>query len=146
MSSEDKNIIDIYRRHAGSWAKLRGQHLAEKAWLDKFLELLPDEPSVLDMGCGFGEPIGRYLLEKGSAVTGIDASPELIQIARERVAEATWIVSDMRVLRLDTKFDGILAWNSTFHLTPNDQRQMFPVFRQHAAKGAAQHVTNQCID
>ena len=142
MSSEDKEIIAIYRRHAGAWAKLRGQNPLEQKWLDKFLELLPLEPSVLDIGCGGGEPIGRYLLEKGGAVTGIDASPELIKIARERVAEATWIVFDMRTLKLDLKFDGILAWNSFFHLTPDDQRQMFPVFQQHAARGAALMFTS----
>ncbi|MEM9439177.1 MAG: class I SAM-dependent methyltransferase [Pseudomonadota bacterium] len=142
MTSEDKNIIEIYRRHADAWVKLRGQHLLEKKWLDKFLELLPNASSVLDIGCGFGEPIGRYLFENGSAVTGIDASPELIQVAKERVAKATWIVSDMRALRLADKFDGLLAWNSTFHLTPNDQRQMFPIFQEHAAKGAALMFTS----
>ena len=39
----------------------------------------------------------------------------------------------MRELALGRKFSGILAWDSFFHLRHDDQRRMFPVFRQHAA-------------
>ena len=42
----------------------------------------------------------------------------------------------MRTLSLELQFDGILAWNSFFHLKPDDQRRMFPVFQRHAAPGA----------
>jgi hypothetical protein len=38
----------------------------------------------------------------------------------------------MRSLALDRRFHGILAWDSFFHLKPDDQRTMFPVFRAHA--------------
>jgi hypothetical protein len=43
----------------------------------------------------------------------------------------------MRTLSLDRRFDGILAWDSFFHLRQDDQRAMFPVFRRHAATNAA---------
>ena len=42
----------------------------------------------------------------------------------------------MRALSLGRSFDGILAWDSFFHLKPDDQRQMFAVFPAHAG-GAA---------
>jgi hypothetical protein len=42
----------------------------------------------------------------------------------------------MRTLSLGRQYTGILAWNSFFHLKPDDQRSMFPVFQQHAAPGA----------
>ena len=48
----------------------------------------------------------------------------------------------MRNLRLGTEFNGILAWDSTFHLTHDDQRKMFPVFEAHAASGAALMFTS----
>ena len=37
----------------------------------------------------------------------------------------------MRSLRLGRRFDGVLAWDSFFHLKPNDQRNMFDVFAKH---------------
>jgi hypothetical protein len=43
------------------------------------------------------------------------------------------IVADMRSLALDTRFDGILARDSYFFLTPDDQRRMSDVFARHAA-------------
>ena len=43
----------------------------------------------------------------------------------------------MRTLSLDRRFDGILAWDSFFHLCPEDQRRMFPIFRGHAGTKAA---------
>ena len=42
----------------------------------------------------------------------------------------------MRSLSLNRRFDGILAWDSFFHLTPRDQRRMFNVFAEHSAPGA----------
>ncbi len=42
----------------------------------------------------------------------------------------------MRTLTLKHRFDGILAWDSFFHLDPDNQRQMFAVFAEHAAPGA----------
>ncbi len=42
----------------------------------------------------------------------------------------------MRWLQLPRKFDGILAWDSFFHLMPDDQRRMFDVFALHAAPSA----------
>jgi hypothetical protein len=43
----------------------------------------------------------------------------------------------MRDLALGRRFDGLIAWDSFFHLRHDDQRLMFPLFRQHAAEGAA---------
>ena len=57
-------------------------------------------------------------------------------MASALVPGSSWMVADMRGLNLDCRFDGIVAWNSFFHLTPNEQRAMFPVFRRHARPGA----------
>ena len=42
----------------------------------------------------------------------------------------------MRQLSLGRRFDGILAWDSFFHLNHGDQRRMFPIFADHATAGA----------
>jgi hypothetical protein len=43
----------------------------------------------------------------------------------------------MRALALGRTFHGLLAWDSLFHLTHEDQRRMFPIFKRHAAPGTA---------
>lgn len=137
MASEADRIVSLYERHAADWDKDRGSYLFEKAWLDRLLALLPPRASIVDIGCGSGQPIGRYLMEKGCNITGVDSSPSLLAICKDRFPGQEWIVADMRKLSLDRRFDGILAWDSFFHLCPEDQRGMFPIFRAHAAPRAA---------
>lgn len=142
MSRDADAIIPLYRRHAQAWARMRGTALTEAVWLDRFVSLMPDRRRVLDVGCGHGQPIGAYLISQACDYTGLDASPELIDLARAGWPDAAWHVGDMRCMDLAGRYDGILAWHSFFHLRPVDQRAMFGVFQQHAAPGAALMFTS----
>jgi 2-polyprenyl-3-methyl-5-hydroxy-6-metoxy-1,4-benzoquinol methylase len=141
-----ERIIALYERHADAWDSQRSRTLFEKAWLDRFADLLPVNGSVLDIGCGMGEPIAGYLSERGFRITGVDSSPGMISTARERMPTASWHVADMRSLALDRRFDGILAWDSFFHLTRDDQRAMFRTFEAHAAPTCALMFTSGPAD
>ena len=92
------------------------------------IEALPPGAATLDLGCGTGDPILRYLLERGCAVTGVDASPAMLAIARTRFPDTCLIESDMRTLAPGQCFDAVIAWHSLFHLPPADQRAMFATF------------------
>lgn len=135
--AEDDNIIGLYERHAQAFDQLRGKNLFEKPWLDRFAALLPPNGTILDLGCGSGEPIAGHFIARGFRLTGVDSSPSLIELARQRFPDQQWIVRDMRRLPPGRTFNGIIAWHSFFHLSPADQRAMFPVFAYLAAPGAA---------
>lgn len=137
MSNASRDVIGLYTEHGADFDKERGRSLAEKPWLDRFASLLPGGGSILDIGCGSGEPIAGYFIANGYDVTGIDASLPLIELCRNRFPENLWAVADMRELALGRRFDGLIAWHSFFHLKPEDQRLMFGIFRQHANDGAA---------
>lgn len=130
-------IIDLYQRHAAAWDAARGRGLFEQAWLDRLLGLLPPGGRVLDIGCGAGEPIAKYVIDRGFALTGVDSAPAMIERCVMRFPEAAFHVADMRTLALGETFDGLIAWDSFFHLTRDAQRAMFAVFEAHAAPGAA---------
>src|SRR5580704_16063202 len=66
----------------------------------------------------------------------VDSSPTLISLCRARMPDQEWIVGDMRLLSLGRRFDGILAWDSFFHLRHKDQETMFLIFAAHAAPAA----------
>src|SRR5690606_15280744 len=95
-----QNIIEIYKKHARTWAELRGQFLYEKAWLDHFLSLLPDHSTILDLGCGPAKPIAAYLIAQGHSVVGVDSSEVMIEMAQENFPEQSWIQVDMRHMYL----------------------------------------------
>lgn len=139
-----EQIIPHYQRHGAEWFALRRQGaFAERGWLDLFVEAMPHPAgSVLDLGCGGGDPVAAYLAQRGLEVTGIDTSSAMLEIARASLPSAEWIEADMRNLGLGHRFGGIIAWDSFFHLAPNDQRAMFAVFAEHSLPGAALMFTS----
>ncbi len=133
-----ERIVPLYEENAAAWDRMRGRDLFERPWLDRFLARIPAGGTILDIGCGMGEPIGRYLVERGYRVTGIDPAPSLIALCRARFPAEEWLVADVRTLALARRFDGLVAWhNAFFHLTPADQRSLFARLAAHAKPGAA---------
>jgi 2-polyprenyl-6-hydroxyphenyl methylase/3-demethylubiquinone-9 3-methyltransferase len=73
--------------------------------------------TALDVGCGAGllaEPLARL----GASVTGIDASPEVIKIAREHAAAAGLDIAYRNgdVQQLDGQFDLVTAMEVVEHV------------------------------
>jgi len=128
-------VGDFYEKNAAAFDRDRGRQLMERSYLDEVLARIdPDRRQILDLGCGAGEPIARYLIDADCRVTGVDASAPMIALAAERFPEMAWIVADMRTLALQERFSAIIAWDSFFHLRAQDQREMFPIFRNHVAQ------------
>lgn len=118
-------IADHYARHAHAFDAARSRTLIERAWLERFLRTLPRGGTILDLGCGGGEPIARFLIDHGTQLTGVDSSPGLIGLARTRFARQRWIEADMRSVNLDAAaYDGAIAWGCLFHLDHDDQVAM----------------------
>jgi trans-aconitate methyltransferase len=137
MQEPADRITDHYERHASAWdTDRRKARWDDKPWHDRFIAALASAANVLDLGCGSGSPVAQHMAERGLEVTGVDSSPTLISLCRERLPDHEWLVGDMRSLQLSRRFDGILAWDSFFHLRPDDQRRMFNVFARHATPSA----------
>jgi len=137
-----KRIVGLYRGKADHWVRDRGETLYsgedgadEAVWLDRFVADLPAGASILDVGCGSGWPIGAALLERGHQVTGVDASPGLIAHAQTTLPKGVWSVADMRDAFPPGPFDGVLAWHSLFHLSPDDQKKVLPKLAASVAEG-----------
>jgi len=139
MRPED--ILPTYNRVAHGFAASRNRSLFERRWLDRMLNYAHGR-RVLDLGCGPGVPIAQYLQDRRCRITGVDGAGAMIDLFRRYLPDATAIHADMRRLDLGTTFDVILAWNSFFHLSPLDQRGMFPIFAAHAAPGTVLMFTS----
>nr|MDQ6933504.1 class I SAM-dependent methyltransferase [Candidatus Eremiobacteraeota bacterium] len=63
---------------------------------------------ILDVCCGTGT-IAQHLIGRGFAVTGIDASEEMLRYAIEDVPKAKFLVADARSFSLPAMFDGALC-------------------------------------
>ena len=78
------------------------------------LELRPGD-AVLDAGCGTGLsfPIIEMAIGRGGRITGIELSPDMARLARERIAGHGWINASVLETRiedaaLDGPYDAIL--------------------------------------
>lgn len=125
-------IIQTYETVAEQWDRRRDKSLFERRHLDRMLGHAPGR-RILDLGCGAGRPIAAYLRDRRATVTGLDAAPTMARRFAENLPDCEVIVGDMRTMRLNRAFDAIVAWNSFFHLSPDDQRAMFPIFADHLA-------------
>lgn len=114
-------IAGHYERNAHAFDAARRERFVERPWLDRFLLGVARGGRILDLGCGGGEPIARYLIDRGHGLTGVDLSETLVGLARTRFARHQWLVGDMRTVALEGPFQGALAWDSLFHLAPEDQ-------------------------
>lgn len=144
MSKDAANaVIELYQKNALAWSALRDKMLFEQPWLDRFLSVMAEGGlQILDLGCGSGQPTAEYLIAKGYRVTGVDGAAALIETARARFPDQTWITADMRNLPPIGRFHGLIAWHSFFHLTPDDQRPMFERFNRLCHPGAALMFTS----
>ena len=115
--------------------KNRGRGLSEKKYLQFILDRCAFGSKVLDIGCGMGEPIASFLIANGYHVTGVDISANLLEFCHQRFPTHRWIKADMCQLNLNETFAAVLAWDSFFHLTYDEQRSMFKIFKAHLRPG-----------
>lgn len=135
-------IVGLYDDHAEGWIADRGDRLYdgdqgpnEGQCLDRLTEGFSPGATVLDVGCGSGRPIGAELIRRGFSVHGVDSSPKLIAHARQTLPEGKWTVGDMRALDEGGRYDGVIAWHSLFHLTPQEQEATVPRLARLVAPG-----------
>jgi ubiquinone/menaquinone biosynthesis C-methylase UbiE len=96
-----------------------------------FSSLLPPGGDVLDVGCGAGIPVARFLVDAGFSVTGVDVSSSMLRLARSHVPEARFLKMDMRRLQFDgCRFDGICAFYSLFHVPREEHLQVLIEFNR----------------
>lgn len=78
---------------------------------------LPPEAAVLDLGCGAGIPVTRWLAERGFTVTGVDVSARQLELAIANVPRGTFLKADMTELTFAPEtFDAVVAFHSIIHV------------------------------
>ncbi len=87
---------------------------------------LPSGSRILDVGCGSGW-LSEYLARLGYQVTGIDISPDLIALSRERVSKvpfhvdhqtplaSRFLTHDIERAPLEEQFDAVVCYDSLHH-------------------------------
>ena len=101
----------LWGQRASDWAELEeGNRPLFEAVLDEVG--LSSGAHLLDAGCGAGVAC-RIARERGARVVGLDATPELIEIARSQVPEGEFHVGDLEYLPFESdSFDVVTVFNA----------------------------------
>lgn len=122
---------ESYDAIAADWDRARASFYGrEREYLDALLTGLQPRSHVLDLGCGTGRPMAEYVLARGHRVTGVDQSVALLDIARARFPDATWILGTIEAFLPPARFAAIVCWDALFHI---DRREHEPLFARFAA-------------
>ena len=117
-----------YDQIAEQWhANFRGQSYVDRVlgYVDLVLADLPSGARVLDLGCGTGDPVAKYIVEKGFHLIAVDESEKMLEIAKRVVPQAQFIHSDMIRVQLEDGFGAAIAWDSIFHVERKHHAAIF---------------------
>ena len=110
--------------------------------LEKLSNLLPKGSKILDVGCGAGIPIDKYLIERGYSVIGIDISEKQVELARKNLPQASYEVKDMSDLKIgEYQIDAIVSFYSIFHIPREGHYRLFQKFNSFLKPGGLILVT-----
>lgn len=125
---------------AATWDLFRGD---TSKWEDRafYLEAVHryGQP-VLDVGCGTGRILVDFLAQ-GIDIDGIDNSPEMLDLARQKAAEQglhpNLYLGVMEAMKLPRRYQTILVPSSSFQLLvePGQPEQAMQCFYQHLLPG-----------
>lgn len=76
---------------------------------------------VLDAGCGTGR-VAIELGRRGVEVVGVDLDRDMIELARAKAPELTWIRADLSELDLPTRFDVVVLAGNVIPYVASDRR------------------------
>lgn len=111
-----KDVIAFFDHLAPQWDAdmIRQDHI-----IDQILDNagVTAGKRVLDVACGTGVLIPDYLKRNVASVTGVDISPEMVKIAREKFPQenVTFLCADVEEANLDPVYDCIMVYNAFPH-------------------------------
>ncbi len=119
--------IDYYNRYAVPYYESTID-LDMSEIMQPFLDELPENAEVLDLGCGSGRD-SLTLEEQGCLVTALDGSEEMCKLA-EIYIDKPVLCMTYDEMDFDQVFDGIWACASLVHLAPEEMKRILEKLRQ----------------
>jgi|LakMenE18May11ns_1017448.scaffolds.fasta_scaffold9617806_1 2-polyprenyl-3-methyl-5-hydroxy-6-metoxy-1,4-benzoquinol methylase len=104
--------------------------------VSRLVASLPHGATILDLGCGDGIPISRFLIERGFSLYGIDSSSKMIeQFARNLPGVPSECLDLLQSGLFGRDFDAIIAYGLMFHFPPTKQEAVIAKVSEHLIEG-----------
>ncbi len=118
-------------QYAGSRSKLRSDK-----YVRKLINKLRKGSTILDVGCGSGDPIGVQLAGAGHVVLGIDISEEMVRLAQKNCPAGQYMVGDVRSLaKEEYQVDAVVCFYTMFHIPRDEHERVIKVLASFLPRG-----------
>jgi len=114
-----------YNQIASNYLKNRDR-FESISYLRKLVKYLRSGAKILDLGCGSGFPVDKFLVDKGFGVIGVDISEEQILLAKENVPLGEFEVKDIEKLKFkEYEVDAVISFYTIFHIKREKHKLLF---------------------
>ena len=120
MNSDDKFWTDLGLDYEAAFGNATGLRNIIQTYLSK----LPTSTSILDCGCGTGQPVAKTIADSGRHVHGIDMAEGMVALSRKAVPSGTFEVANMLDYLPSVSYDGVIASLSIFELSRQELTAM----------------------
>jgi cyclopropane fatty-acyl-phospholipid synthase-like methyltransferase len=119
-------LQDVYDGFADAYESNRGKFDLTEI-LNTFHSRLGQTPGkLLDLGCGAGEPLGRYFIDRDWSVTGVDFSKRMLELAARYTPEMQTIHANICDVEFhESQFNAVVAIYSLFHIPSSHHSELF---------------------
>lgn len=118
---QPKEIGEKYDKVAEWWNnELQNSNYGLKQ-IQRAIKYSKKKSHVLDVGCGSGGRIIRELQKHKFQIHGIDVSNNMLALFSQNHPDISIECADILNWKTEKKFDLIIAWDSIFHLTMENQ-------------------------
>jgi SAM-dependent methyltransferase len=128
--------VASYFEFAGFYDQIMGDRSEDIGRIRRTIErFMPGAQSLLELGCGTGAMLAG--LADDLAVTGVDASPEMLAIAAGKGLGAHLVQADMTSFAFGTRFDVVICVFDTLNHLPKFESwlDLFDRVHEHLADG-----------
>ncbi len=126
-----ENIKSVYNKYATDFdQKIASLGIYNESY-DFFLNKINDGEAILDLACGPGN-VSHYLKihKPDLKITGVDISEEMIELAKKRIPDGTFIVKDICEVEFGTKFDHIICAFGIPYLDLKETAKLFKIINK----------------
>jgi ubiquinone/menaquinone biosynthesis C-methylase UbiE len=109
-------------------------------FIQKFLQLLPQNSLILDAACGTGRYM-THILEKGHSITGIDQAKGMLERAKEKFPQVQFENVGMQEMTFENAFDGAICVDAMEHICPEDWTVVLKNFQRALKQGGYLYFT-----
>ncbi|MHA3963178.1 MAG: class I SAM-dependent methyltransferase [Candidatus Thorarchaeota archaeon SMTZ1-45] len=137
-------VMEGYNKIARNYYSDRNLFKNEKE-IQEFISHLPENGTILDIGCGCGFLVLRKLIDKGYHTKGIDFSKGMLEIAKQNVPEAELILGDITKTDFEPgSFDGIVSTYAFIHIFRTQHPWLYKKIFDWLKSGGIMLVSTAC--